>query len=511
MEDIARINRPQIGYSSPQSGGSWDIASTYNLDTDLRNFLGNLKEHGIEFQLPRLPVCPPEALMHDRAAVVPAVVVSPRSEWGVAHVLKHLKECNLYERAVSVKSGGHGYFNGGTCKDIMVNLSFMNRWRMENHRLVLEPGCLLGPTIDVLAKHRKVVPHGDCFGVGAGGHFLTAGWDLLLTRLYGLGCQSVVGGRVVLWDGQVNEVNEKENKDLLYAMRGGAAAGVGVVTEIRLELQEEPSFVTWKFTPLTREQLEDICVANRVFENSQHLPNEISVSFRFQYESGEEQRLCSFNIASLLTAEDTVHRLNQVLGSDITDLISDVACWNRGSLMDLRLLPASHALSNHPEMLAEMTSRALQESPQTFWSEKWCKREMERSYFSSTSHWVTLDCDAMLSELYAAFESANDHPCRQRMSALVVLGGGAMNELPCAMPRGNALARYEHHWDNPSAEEKQCRDLTDTISGIFEKWEDVVPHMPYHGDIWKADQRKDIMLDHILAKHDTRKQSGQSP
>ena len=91
----------------------------------------------------------------------------------------------------------------------------------------------------------------------------------------------------------------------------------------------------------------------------------------------------------------------------------------------------------------------------------WCRREMERSYFASI--WVTLDCNAMFPKLSRAFESAKDLPCRQRMSALMV-------------------------------------------SDIFKEWEDMVPRIPYYADIWKAEQRRNITLDHILETHDTRKQ-----
>jgi len=58
---------------------------------------------------------------------------------------------------------------------------------IEEYVLSLEPGCLLGQVIEILVRHAKAVPHGDCFGVGAGGHFLTAGWDSVLSRKYGLG------------------------------------------------------------------------------------------------------------------------------------------------------------------------------------------------------------------------------------------------------------------------------------------------------------------------------------
>lgn len=68
----------------------------------------------------------------------------------------------------------------------MINLGIMAERRIVDDVLLLEPGCILRQLIGTL-DHGKAVPHGDCFVVGAGGHFLTAGWDIALARRYGLG------------------------------------------------------------------------------------------------------------------------------------------------------------------------------------------------------------------------------------------------------------------------------------------------------------------------------------
>ena len=216
-------------------------------NAELRRFSALLKQHGIQVLDTREEPLPADAQLHDRRAPIPALVVSPENEQEVVQTLKTFKESNLYNKiALSVKSGGHGYFNGASCKGVMLNLSRMDRRQIKGSILSLEPGCLLGATIDILAKARKAVPHGDCFGVGAGGHFLTAGWDILLARQHGLGCQSVVGGRIALWDGTVLDVDEKNLPELLYAMRVGAAAGAGVVTKLHLQLIDEPHQATGK-------------------------------------------------------------------------------------------------------------------------------------------------------------------------------------------------------------------------------------------------------------------------
>lgn len=252
-------------------------------DPKLADFVAALERHGIKVCDTHGQAVPPEGRMHDKAATVPRLVVSPLNEWEVRKILELLTLQKLYDQcAVSVKSGGHGYFNGASCSGVMINVGNMVRTRIEHDVMVVEPGCVLGQLIDALWKNGKAVPHGDCFGVGAGGHFLTAGWDIALARRYGLGCQSVVGGRVALWNGEVVGVDENSHPDLLYAMRGGAVAKVGVVTEIRLRLLDQPALVSWCFRSLSSVELEKL-VSQQAFACASTLPNEVSVSFRFHF------------------------------------------------------------------------------------------------------------------------------------------------------------------------------------------------------------------------------------
>ncbi|MFG1951967.1 FAD-binding oxidoreductase [Micromonospora sp. NPDC048830] len=473
--------------------------------TSYREFVNRLRLRGIQVEETNGIDFPANAAMHDRAAVVPAVVVSPRSEWGVVQTLQLMAELKLNGKVpLSVKSGGHGYFNGATCTGIMINLANMTQRRIAGDTLFLEPGCVLGQTINILAKNRKAVPHGDCFGVGAGGHFLTAGWDLILARKYGLGCQSVVGGRVVLWDGSVIDVDEESHPDLLLAMRGGAIACVGVVTEIRLKLIDEPALATWRFTRITREQLAT-CVGHGFFGRSAKLPQEVSVSVRIHFEPDQLAPVCSFNVVSLLTAEATVQLLREYLGDEVTDIVADLSAWSEKTLLDLRMLPASDFLAAHPEMLGEVTAEALHANPLLYWKQTSSAREMASSYFTSISSWVVPDCEPMLLELYAAFESAQAHPLRERMYTLVILGGGRMTDLQdsCSMPLGEALARFELHWDDPETEEAWSRDFTDKVHSILLSKQDPGPERPYRGDIWLPEQADDPRLEAIRKAYDT--------
>ncbi|KAF2827315.1 FAD linked oxidase [Ophiobolus disseminans] len=481
------------------------LTLTGKQEDDLTEFLTGLKQRGIHFYESRGRSWPPEAKMHDQAAVIPTLIVSPRSEWGVVQTLKLISGLRLYDRySVSVRSGGHGYFNGASCDGVMINLGFMSKQRIVENTLFLEPGGILGQLIGTLADHGKAVPHGDCFGVGVGGHFLTAGWDIALARRHGLGCQSVTGGRVVLWDGSVVDVDEKNHPSLLFAMRGGAVAGVGVVTEIRLALIEQPSFVAWKFQSLSQAQLE-ICVTHQAFANAAKLPRDVSVSFRFHFEPGQLDPVCSFNVVSLLPAKEALEYINEHMGIKVASLLPVPSEWHTKSLVDLRMLPASEALVADPKMLAEVTPEALHENPLIYWKATTSAREMAGSLFTSISHWVVHECDTMLFDLFKAFQSFREDPSRDRMYVLVVQGGGRMTELQhqCSMPLGEVLARFEMHWDLPE-HEKPSRRFTDRISSILQSKKDQGVDRPYRGDIWLEEQGRDVVLDAIREDYDCR-------
>ena len=507
------LSRPEFSISCPGAFYDSDLESPSDSsfcwedseDGDLTEFLDSLKHHGIQVYESRGQSFPPEAMMHDRAAIVPTVIVSPRSEWGVVETLRLITSLGLYDRyPVSIRSGGHGYFNGATCSGIMINVGLMSKRQIVNDILYLEPGCVLGQLVSTLADHRKAVPHGDCFGVGAGGHFLTAGWDIALARRYGLGCQSVIGGRVVLWDGSVIDVDEKNHKALLFAMRGGAAAGVGVVTEIRLQLIEQPPFISWRFQSIPRAHLET-CIARQAFAKANTLPRDVSISFRFHFDRDQLDPVCSFNVVSLLPVKKTLECLIEHLGVEVATVMTELSGWHKTSLVELRMIPASETLAANPKMLAEVTPEALHENPLTYWKPTVSSREMASSFFTSISYWVVPGCDSMLLELYKAFQSVRIHSARERMYVLVVQGGGRMTELQsqCSMPLGQALARFEMHWDNPE-EERWSRKFTDRISAILESKRDRNVSRPYRGDIWLEEQGRDPVLDTIGKYYDCR-------
>src|SRR5438034_1080728 len=86
-----RVFRPQTSTLDNEKldRGEWD---------GIASLVKSLKQRGIQVQESNGRILPSGAIMHDRGAVVPMLVVSPQSEWGVVQTLKLLKDANLYDR-----------------------------------------------------------------------------------------------------------------------------------------------------------------------------------------------------------------------------------------------------------------------------------------------------------------------------------------------------------------------------------------------------------------------------
>ena len=135
------------GYHPTSDAGVWA-----NTGDARANLLGDLEKYRIQVYETKGGGLPPDAIMHDVAAPIPDIVVTPLLELQVIQTLQLIKKYNLYGRIpVSVKSGGHGYFNGATCTGIMINLARMDARRVIDNVLYAGPGVAGAQTVDVLA------------------------------------------------------------------------------------------------------------------------------------------------------------------------------------------------------------------------------------------------------------------------------------------------------------------------------------------------------------------------
>ncbi|KIJ69682.1 hypothetical protein HYDPIDRAFT_142171 [Hydnomerulius pinastri MD-312] len=75
---------------------------------------------------------------------------------------------------------------------------------------------------------------GTCPTVGAGG-FFQAGGHGPLTPALGLGAQHVLEFELVTADGQIRRINEAQDPDLFWAVRGGGSGSWGIITSITIQ------------------------------------------------------------------------------------------------------------------------------------------------------------------------------------------------------------------------------------------------------------------------------------
>lgn len=115
-----------------------------NMDKKLVDPVDALTKKSIQHDKAHGEKLPVEALMHDRAAIVPALVISPHDESAVQEVTKTLYDLKIFDDySVSIRSGGHGYFNGASCSGIMINLSLMSgRTSITSNQDVIIFSCL---------------------------------------------------------------------------------------------------------------------------------------------------------------------------------------------------------------------------------------------------------------------------------------------------------------------------------------------------------------------------------
>jgi len=167
----------------------------------------------------------------------PLIIALCKNSTGVAEAMQYARQNNL---PVAIKSGGH-CMEGFSCNNdgMVINLSLMNtvEW-VDKETINVGPGCTLSNLYDAILPKGKIIPGGSCGSVGIGGLVLGGGYGLL-SRKFGLACDSLLEVTMVDGNGQVK--NSKDDKELLWACRGGGNGNFGVITSLKLKLHKAPA------------------------------------------------------------------------------------------------------------------------------------------------------------------------------------------------------------------------------------------------------------------------------
>ncbi|HLX35606.1 MAG TPA: FAD-binding oxidoreductase [Candidatus Limnocylindrales bacterium] len=182
---------------------------------------------------------PARAAYNALATGRPAWILRPADESDIVAAVRWAAEADL---PIGVRGGGHSVA-GHSSPDgaLLVDLS---RWR----------GASVDPvdrTADALAgsrlmdldaatfAHGLAAPSGTFIDTGIGGLTLTGGISWLLSS-EGFACDALIGARLVTSDGDVLEVDDRHEPDLLWGLRGGGG-NFGIATHLRYALAAVPA------------------------------------------------------------------------------------------------------------------------------------------------------------------------------------------------------------------------------------------------------------------------------
>ncbi|KAK2592435.1 hypothetical protein QQS21_009851 [Conoideocrella luteorostrata] len=94
------------------------------------------------------------------------------------------------------------------------------------------------------AKYKQTVVGGGAKSVSVGG-YISGGGHSVLSQRYGMAADQVLEMEVVTPQGEILKVNEDQNTDLFWALRGGGGSTFGVVTSVTLRTVPSPKITAF--------------------------------------------------------------------------------------------------------------------------------------------------------------------------------------------------------------------------------------------------------------------------
>lgn len=224
------------------------------------------------------------------AQLRPVAVISPTCAEDVAEAVRLLSSAE--DKAgrpvrLAIRSGGHAVDAGAANVDngVTIDLSRLNAIKVSEDRKTVSigPGAKWGQVYDKLDAIGLCVAGGRSAPVGVGG-LTTGGGISYFSPRFGWTCDNVTNFQVVLADGSIVNANEKENEDLLIALRGGVN-NFGVVTRFDFAAFEQGQL--WGGSLFhTLETIDDNLTAFHDFASSEEYDEYASLITSFGFAAG---------------------------------------------------------------------------------------------------------------------------------------------------------------------------------------------------------------------------------
>lgn len=149
--------------------------------------------------------------------------------------------------AITPRSGGHSYGGWSSGPGLVVDVAGLAAIQVGD-TTIIGAGARLADVYAAVAARGLGIAAGSCPTVGIAG--LTLGGGLgVLSRAWGLTCDSLVSVDLVTADGVARTCDAQRDPDLFWALRGGGGGNFGIVTSFATRTRPAPSiaiaFVTW--------------------------------------------------------------------------------------------------------------------------------------------------------------------------------------------------------------------------------------------------------------------------
>ncbi|WNM36174.1 FAD-binding oxidoreductase [Streptomyces sp. Li-HN-5-11] len=235
----------------------------------------------------------------------------------VAHA-DDIRTTLAYARAhhvrVAIRNGGHSYagFSSGDGR-LIVDVSKLNRVRTSGGTAVVGAGAKLIDVYRALTAKGVTIPAGSCPTVGVSGLTLGGGHGVV-SRAYGLTCDSLTQATVVTADGKQLTANASQNEDLFWALRGAGNGNFGVVTELQFRTHPAPqavsAYLTWPWAKAA-------AVMKAWQEWGPGQPDEIWSSLHLENSAGGTPRVsvAAFSLGTYGELQNAVDRLAARVGA----------------------------------------------------------------------------------------------------------------------------------------------------------------------------------------------------
>jgi FAD/FMN-containing dehydrogenase len=178
-----------------------------------------------------------------------AMVGIPRSARDVSELVRFANRHNL---RLVIKGGGHSYYGQSNAPDSLLVWTRDLKGITLHDSFVPEGGKGAGvPAVsvasgekfidlygEVVVKNGRYVQGGGCTSVGVGGHAQSGGFGHF-SKYGGMTGANLLEAEIVVANGDILIVNEHQNSDLFWALKGGGA-GFGITTRLTLATRDLP-------------------------------------------------------------------------------------------------------------------------------------------------------------------------------------------------------------------------------------------------------------------------------